>query len=219
MVVIASRQAGQRPETIRTRLARFMPRGAAPAWSVAWSAHAERAEDIATEDQLAAAEHIGCFGSAVAHALARAEMAPTRLRISAEAAAAMDSATQPFTVEVRATLPRALEDAELFHSIVRRADPMCPVWKSLATEDRVRIVAVVDTTAEAPEPVVAGSQPVVKPASPPPVAAPMPVVGRSRGMSFQLGPLPLPNWLTPRFAGLLSVAIAVFTFTQHPWLG
>lgn len=218
MVVIASRQAGQRPETIRTRLARFMPRGAAPAWSVAWSAHAERADEIATEDQLTVAEHIGCFGSAVAHALARAEMAPTRLRVSAEAAAAMDSATQPFTVEVRATLSH-LQDAELFESIVRRAEPMCPVWKSLATEERVRIVAVIDNAVDAPPAVIAGPEPAARPASPPPVAAPMPVVGRSRGLSFQLGPLPLPTWLTPRFAGLLGVAVAVFAFTQHPWLG
>jgi len=219
MVVIASRQAGQRPETIRTRLARFMPRGAAPAWSVAWSAHTERADEIATEDQLTAAEHVGCFGSAVAHALARAEMTPTRLRVSAEAAAAMDSATQPFTVEVRVALSQPLQDPALFESIVRRADPMCPVWKSLATEDRVRIVAVVDNAVEAPAAVIAGSQPAARPASPPPVAAPMPVVGRSRGLSFQLGPLPLPTWLTPRFAGLLGVAVGVFAFTQHPWLG
>jgi organic hydroperoxide reductase OsmC/OhrA len=218
MVVIASRQAGQRPETIRTRLARFMPRGAAPAWSVAWSARTARPDEIASEDQLAVADHVGCFGAAVAHALGRADLAPTRLRVSADAAAAPDSASQPFTVEVRAAFARSAVEAELVESIVRRADPMCPIWNSLATEDRVRIVAVVESSADGATP-AASSESSSKTASAPPLAAPMPVVGRSRGLNLQVGPVPLPTWLTPRFAGLLGVAIAVLAFTQHPWAG
>jgi len=204
MVVIASRQAGQRPETIRTRLARFMPKGPAAGWSVAWSAHTERAEDMASEDELAAAEHLSCFGSAVAHSLARAEIAPTHLRISAEAAAAPDGVTQPFTVEVRATIPGLSIEPSVFEMLVRRADPSCPVWKSLATDDRMRLVAMLDDTLGTPRPNAPVEQPAAKVDEPPPVAAPMPSVGRTLAM-----PVALPKWVTPRFAGMVAVAVVV----------
>src|SRR5437764_12592172 len=84
MVVIASRQPGLRPETIRTRLARFMPSRVATGWSVAWSAGTEHADEFSGEHELRAAEHLGCYGSAVAHALAQAELAAERLRLTAE---------------------------------------------------------------------------------------------------------------------------------------
>ena len=80
MVVIAARQPGPRPETIRTRLARFMPTRITSGWSVAWSAGIEHAEDIADEHELQMAEHLGCYGAAVAHALAQAELTAERLR-------------------------------------------------------------------------------------------------------------------------------------------
>ena len=83
MVVIASRQAGARPETIRTRLARFMPRTTATGWSVAWSARTERADELGSEDELSAAEHIGCYGAALSHALAKVEISPVGLRVIA----------------------------------------------------------------------------------------------------------------------------------------
>jgi hypothetical protein len=76
---------GPRPETIRTRLARFMPNRVSAGWSVTWSTLTERAEEIANDDELRA-EHLGCYGSAVAHALGQAEIYPTRLRVTAEAA-------------------------------------------------------------------------------------------------------------------------------------
>jgi organic hydroperoxide reductase OsmC/OhrA len=150
MVVIASRQQGQRPETIRTRLARFMPIRAVAGWSVAWAANTDRAEEISSEDELAATEHLGCYGAAVAHALAAAEVAPVRVRVTAEALAATDDKPQPITLEVRAQIAGPALDPTIFESLVRRAEPACAVWQTLASADRLRIVALLDDPA-APE--------------------------------------------------------------------
>ena len=71
MVVIASHQAGARPETIRTRLARFMPRTTATGWSVAWSARTERADELGSEDDLRGLLEASWRRSAPARLIAR----------------------------------------------------------------------------------------------------------------------------------------------------
>src|SRR5215831_8888487 len=121
MVVVTSRQMSPRPETIRTRLARFMPNRTATGWSVTWSTQIERADEINNEDELRAAEHLGCYSSAVAHALGQAEISPIRLRVSAEASAAADGSPQPITVEVRAQIPEPTLDQTILEAIARRA--------------------------------------------------------------------------------------------------
>src|ERR1051325_2147285 len=121
MVVTASRQPAYRPETIRTRLARFMPKAAAAAWAVAWSAQTERADEMNSEDELAAAEHIGCFGAALSHGLARAEINDSQLQLVADAAASIDGAPMPITIEIRAKIAGATVDHSIVEGIARRA--------------------------------------------------------------------------------------------------
>ncbi len=133
MVVVTSRQTGARPETIRTRLARFMPR-TPTGWSIAWSAHTERPDEIADEAELQAAEHLGCFGLAVSHALAQAHIAAVRLAITAQTAPASDGSAQPIAVEVRAQIPGVPLDNSILETILRRVEPACPAWQSLAAE-------------------------------------------------------------------------------------
>src|SRR5258708_37293310 len=105
MVVVTSRQTGARPETIRTRLARFLPNRASTGWSVSWSSQTERGDEITSDNELRAAEHLGCYGAAVAHALGQAEISPLKLRVSAEAGVASDGTQQPITVEIRLQVP------------------------------------------------------------------------------------------------------------------
>jgi organic hydroperoxide reductase OsmC/OhrA len=198
MVVIASRQPGVRPETIRTRLARFMPTRAAAGWTVGWSAQTERPEDIADDDQLRAAEHLGCYGAAVAHALAQAEIAPLKLRVTAEADVDSRTDEQTITLEVRAQVP-GIEQTVL-EAIARRAEPTCGVWKGLMAENAVRVIAILEEhgagDATAAETVASKGTPAAKgkPSQPP---APQ----------KKFTP---PKWLTMRLAVLTAVAFAAF---------
>jgi organic hydroperoxide reductase OsmC/OhrA len=212
MAVIASRQPAYHPETIRTRLARFMPKAAAAAWSVAWSAHTERPGEIGSEDELAAAEHLGCFGAALSHALAAAEIAPSRLGLLADSQASLDGSPQPITVEVHGP---AL-DASVIETVARRTETMCPVWKGLASEGRVRIIGIIedDTAGQEPAQTSVGTtshsrQPQVtsQTSTSMPVCLP----------SLHIGSLPrvgMPRWLTPRMGILLAVAGA-FVVVPH----
>src|SRR5919199_6804457 len=101
-----ARQPGPRPETIRTRLARFMPARAGTGWSVTWSSHTEHRDEIGDEEELRASEHLGCYGSAIAHALGQAGAAPTRLKVTVETAATPEATeTTSLVVVVRAQIP------------------------------------------------------------------------------------------------------------------
>jgi hypothetical protein len=177
MAVITSRQQGLRPETIRTRLARFMPSRSASGWSVTWSAGIEHADEITDEHELRTAEHLGCYGSAVAHALAQAELAPQRLRLTADATTSPDTGQPIITIEVRAGISGPAVDQAMFDAIIHRAEPSCPVLKGLASEVTLRLVAVLDNALSVPvvvtaEPAAASSaKPAAKPASMPPAAA------------------------------------------------
>jgi len=220
MVATASRQPGYRPETIRTRLARFMPKIATAGWSVAWSASNEHDAEIGSEDELAAAEHLGCFGAALSHAMAAAEIAPTRLRLAAEAKPAPEGAPQPITIEVHAQIPGAPLAPTIVESVARRTQVSCPVWAGLASEGRLRFVAVLED-ASAP----ASSQSAATPKSSdaqPAVAAikAARVKPQLRLPSVNMAglmPRSMPRWLTPRMALLVVVAVAGFARFAHPW--
>jgi organic hydroperoxide reductase OsmC/OhrA len=217
MAVVTSRQAGPRPETIRTRLARFMPKAVATGWSIVWSSQTERPDEISDEHELQAAEHLGCYGAAVSHALAQAEVAAVRLRVTAEAVEANDEGTpQPITLEIRAQIPGPPLDQTIFEAIARRAEPNCPVWRSLAAEVGVRVIAIVDepTQAEATQTqadsTAAGTATTTMPMRQPTAQAALtrPMQARQFSMpALSLPSLAMPRWLTPRMAILLAVAL------------
>ena len=203
MPVVTSRQAGLRPETIRTRLARFMPNRVSTGWTISWSAQTERPDEIDGDDELRAAEHLGCYASAVAHALAQAEIAATKLRVTAESAEAADGAAQPITVEVRARIPGPAVSQTIVESIARRAEPNCPVWRGLATELGIKVIAILD------EPEAAETPPETAPAAPTPKAAKGPALPRQNWDTPTLGAVTLPAWLTPRM-GILMSGVSLF---------
>lgn len=171
MAVITSRHPGLRPETIRTRLARFMPSRAATGWTVAWSSAYEHADEIFDEFELRTAEHLGCWGNTVAHALAQAELAPKRLRLSAEATDG-DGGMPTITIEVRADIPGDEIDQPMFDAIIQRAEPSCPVLRGLATEATLKVVAILDDSLSAPVAVVAeaSAAPAAQQATPKPAS-------------------------------------------------
>src|SRR5919204_1765654 len=101
-MTVTARQPGSRPETIRTRLARFMPARAGTGWSVTWTSQTDHRDEIADEEELRASEHLGCYGSAMTHALAQAGAAPTRLKLTVETAATPEATeTTSLVIEVR----------------------------------------------------------------------------------------------------------------------
>jgi organic hydroperoxide reductase OsmC/OhrA len=215
MAVVTSRQTGLRPETIRTRLARFMPKAVATGWSIVWSAQTERPDEISDEHELQAAEHLGCYGAAVAHALSQAEVAAVRLRVTAEAVEANEDGTpQPITLEIRAQIPGPPLDQTIFEAIARRAEPSCPVWRSLAAEVGVRVIAIVDepTPAEASQAPAdsTGTTTTGTPVrqTPAPTALARSMQPRQFSMpAVALPSLAMPKWLTPRMAILMAVAL------------
>ena len=228
MVVIATRQPGLRPETIRTRLARFTPnKTAANGWSVSWSAHTECPEEITDEDELRAAEHVGCFGTAVTHALAQAGVAPLGLRVTAETSAHPQTGERSITLEVRAHIPGV--DQSVLEAIARRAEPACPVWKGLASEVDMRLVAILDDLAQpepaAPTPTVSRSTPDRgEPAAPLGTASPAAAQASPEAANAAAQPAtpnarkgPLPAWLNPRLAILLLVALGGFAAVPMVW--
>jgi len=113
-------------------------------WSIAWSAHTERPDEIADEDELRAAEHLGCFGVAVSHALAQAHIAAVRLGITAQTGPASDGSPQPIAVEVRAQIPGIPLDNSILETILRRVEPACPAWQSLAAEVGVQVIGILE---------------------------------------------------------------------------
>src|SRR5205085_2143684 len=110
----------------------FMPSRSAANWTVSWTAYTERPDDFVDPDEMRAGDHLGCVGTAVAHALAQAEVAPRRLRVTAETATDAVTGSTTITLEVRAQLDGV--DQAVFEAIARRAEPNCPVWKGLASE-------------------------------------------------------------------------------------
>jgi organic hydroperoxide reductase OsmC/OhrA len=210
MVVTASRQPTYRPETIRTRLARFLPRAAAAGWAVAWSAQTERSDEISSEEELAAADHLGCFGAALSHALAKADISASHLQLAAETPPSTDGSPQSITIEIRAQIAGPALDRSIIEGIARRADTSCPVWKGLATEGRVRFVAVLEeATAEAHHGKTAPSS----------SARPQRAASGRSMPSLSLGGMPeikMPKWLTPKMAILLVAAAVVLVFRLLP---
>jgi organic hydroperoxide reductase OsmC/OhrA len=197
-----------------------MPKVASAGWSVAWSASNEHSTEIASEDELAAAEHLGCFGAALSHAMAAAEIAPTQLRLAAEAHAAPEGALQPITIEVHAHIPGAPLAPTVVESVARRTHVSCPVWTALASEGRLQFVAVLEDAATPSQ--SAGTSkasdahlPTVAPAREKrPLRLPRVNIG---GSLQRLVPTRMPKLLTPRMAMLLVVALAGFARFAHPW--
>jgi hypothetical protein len=244
MVVIAARQPGLRPETIRTRLARFMPTRAAAGWTVSWSAHVEHAEDIVDEHELQIAEHLGCYGSAVGHALAQSELTVQQLRLSADCTSG-EGDTETITIEVRAQIEGLEVDQTVFDAIVRRAEPSCPVLKGLASEVSLRLIAVLDQSGEgfvkrepgpsAPSQLSSGTptKPTSGASKTPTATAPTPAgsdakvaqaTAKPSGSPMRridhatiLGRLHAPKWLTGRMAVLLAVAFGVCATLPGMW--
>jgi organic hydroperoxide reductase OsmC/OhrA len=200
MVVIASRQTNVRPETIRTRLARFMPVRSAAGWSVAWAAHTERPDEIFEEDQARAADHIGCYGAAVAHALGQAGVAPQKLRIAVEADTDTRTDEQTITVEVRVVADDV--DQAVIEAIARRAEPQCGVWKGLTIENTVRVIGIVE--GDSKDSAAEGPAVAAKPAAPAPQKEPLTA---KKGTTWRFSG---PKWLSMRLALLTSIALASF---------
>jgi organic hydroperoxide reductase OsmC/OhrA len=203
----SARQPGPRPETIRTRLARFMPAKSGTGWSLTWTSHTEHRDEIADEEELRASEHLGCYGSAIAHTLANAGAAPTRLKLSVETALTTESETTTLVVEVRAQIQGV--DQAILDTVVRRVEPACPVWKALASEVNLRVVPVLEEAqAATPKP----ESPAPQPQTPPAMLA---ASRRRPGVRGLLSSRPA--WLTPRIGvamlGILVVgarALAMF---------
>lgn len=208
MVVTASRQPGARPETIRTRLARFMPRAGAGAWSVAWSAQTERADELTSEEELNVSEHVGCFGAAVAHALSASDICATRLQVTATATptASVDGTSQPITVEVRATIAGPTVSSMLFESIIRRAAPTCAVWSAVVKTPGIRVNAVMEDGAAAQTPAKTPQPAVRQVASSGSKLANPPSAPRPRMSMPAIGSFAAPAWLTPKLAIIMSGA-------------
>ncbi len=200
MVATAARQPGHRPETIRTRLARFIPRGAAAAWSAGWLSQTERAAEASSDDELNVAEHFGCYAAAISHALAKAEMAPARLRLHADAKEAPDASLQVITLEVHAAIVHSEIDVNLFDTLVRRAEPTCPVWKELIAAGRLRVIPLVD---DAP---VEHAAPSLVPTSSERAAT------QSWTVSRQIN---IPAWLSRRAAVLVVAAGGLLVLIPH----
>ena len=194
----AARQPGPRPETIRTRLARFMPAKAGAGWSLTWTSHIEHRDEIGDEEELRASEHLGCYGSAIAHTLAKAGAAPTRLKLSVDTAPTPETETTSLVVEVRAQIPGV--DQAILETVVRRVEPTCPVWKALASEVIMRVVPVLEEPqAASPKP----ESPAPQPQTPPAMLA---ASQRQPGVGGLLSSRPA--WLTPK-VGLAMLGILV----------
>ena len=199
MMPAPARQPGPRPETIRTRLARFMPARAGTGWSVTWTSHSEHRDEIADEEELRASEHLGCYGSAIAHTLANAGAAPTRLKLSVETAPSPETETTSLVVEVRAQIPGV--DQAILETVVGRVEPACPVWKALASEVSMRVVPVLE------EPQAASPKPEPTPAPQPQTPPAMLAVSRRRSGLRGLVDA-RPAWLTPRI-GVAMLGVVV----------
>jgi organic hydroperoxide reductase OsmC/OhrA len=184
-----------------------MPDKAGTAWSLTWTSHTEHRDEIADEEELRASEHLSCYGSAIAHTLAKAGAAPTRLKVSVETAPTPETETTTLVVEVRAQIPGV--DQAILDTVARRVEPACPVWKALASEVSMRLVCVLEEPqAATPKP----ESPAPQPQTPPAMLA---ASRRRPGFAGLLRSRPA--WLTPRIGvamlGILVVgARAVVTF-------
>jgi organic hydroperoxide reductase OsmC/OhrA len=218
-MTVTARQPGLRPETIRTRLARFMPSRTAGGWSVTWTGHTEHREELNDEDEVRASEHVGCYGAALAHTLGQAGAAPNRLRVAVERTNGTDGETPTLIVEIRAQIPGM--DQAVFESVARRAQSACPVWASLATELEMRLVAVLEDESVAPVPtehtsdakrdnkaqMAAASTNATKPAQAPSKAESAPRLPKPAFAARAIAPS-RPSWLSPKM-GLAAVGMVI----------
>jgi OsmC-like protein len=201
--------ANSRPETIRTRLARFMPAAAGAGWAVTWSSSVEHRDEIGDEQELRASEHLGCYGAAIAHTLAKAGAAARRLKLSVETASTPDTETTSLVVEVRAQIP-GMDQASL-ETIVRRVEPTCRVWEALASEVSLRMVPILEAEqphAASPKTDKSDKQDKTDSPAPQPQTPPAMLAAKRRrsGLSGVLDSRPA--WLTPRI-GVATLAVLV----------
>jgi osmotically inducible protein OsmC len=154
-------------------------------WSIAWSTNTERPDEIADEDELRTAEHLGCFGLAVSHALAQAHIAAVRLAVTAQTAPASDGSAQPIAVEVRAQIPGIPLDNSILETILRRVVPACPVWQSLAAELGVQVIGILEEPGATP----------ASPADPAQAGRPSSATSQPAAPWWSLPRLAAPRWL------------------------
>jgi organic hydroperoxide reductase OsmC/OhrA len=185
-----------------------MPAKAGTGWSVSWSSHTEHRDEFADEEELRASEHVGCYGSAIAHSLAQAGASPTRLKVSVEAEPTPETEKSVLVVHVRAQIPGV--DQAVLESVARRVEPTCPVWRALAAEVSMRVVPIL----EEPQP--------AQPAAPPaPSAAPLAqtppamLASPTARASLAMG---RPTWLTPKM-GIALLGLLVLAARVAPMLG
>jgi osmotically inducible protein OsmC len=177
-----------------------MPAKAGTAWSLSWTSHTEHRDEIADEEELRASEHLGCYGTAIAHTLAKAGAAPTRLQLRVETAPTPETEATSLVVEVRAQIPGV--DQAILETVVRRVEPACPVWKALASEVNMRVVPILE------EPEAANPKPEAAAPAPQPQTPPAMLAASQRRPGFAGFSSTRPAWLTPKM-GLALLGILV----------
>jgi hypothetical protein len=110
-----------------------------------------------------------------------------------------------------------MPDQSIVEAIARRVEPSCPVWRSLASEVGVKVIAILD------EPAAAEAAPGQADPAPAPRHSPTQTRQASgrpalpRLSLASLGRLALPKWLTPRMAVLLALALGAFAIAPKPF--
>lgn len=134
-------------EDLATRLARFTTTGSsASAWSATWASRTQRGEGEPTPVEAQLADHLACYGAAVAHALAREPAPPMALELSAAFILGFtaDGTTAVKAVELSVSGEGAGLNGVAFEEAVHRVSPDCEVWQAArrATEVRIRAALV-----------------------------------------------------------------------------
>jgi osmotically inducible protein OsmC len=159
---------------------------------VAWTSRTERADVDPTPDEPHAAEHITCYGAALAHALVQAGTPPVALEATASLAPARAAGgSLAVDLEVRGQVP-GLDQAG-FEQFARAVEPGCAAWNALAGSHAIRVNATLQETADEQSGPLQADPPPVRPAAPgpsrpQPKVATAPVDGASRAASGSGGP-------------------------------
>jgi osmotically inducible protein OsmC len=142
-MAIAQRRGSGVWEGLATKLARFMTDGGVPSgWSATWAARTERSDGQPSPEQARAADHLGCYATALSHALARAHAAPTGLQVGATftlAPAGGEARVAAIDLEVRGHVP-GLDQAG-FEAMAGQIKPSCEFWAALAGTVEIRVRA------------------------------------------------------------------------------
>jgi osmotically inducible protein OsmC len=116
--------------------------GVPSGWSATWASRTERSDGPPSPEQAHAADHLGCYATALSHALARANAAPSGLQLRASFSlgqAGGESRVAAIDLEVRGHVP-GLDQAS-FEAMVRQVKPSCEVWATLAGTVEIRVRA------------------------------------------------------------------------------